>query len=163
MSSEAQVLTPTAPGASEGQSTSASTSCPQCPKSSALGSSGPLCSVSLSSEPPIQPTFHRGPFLICFFFFFTKVYFYSIKLCLYVLCRFSFVLLCATLWTVAHQAPLSLGFSRQEHWSGLPCPPPGDLPHPGIEPASPASPALQADSSLSHQGTQSCSHKGLKD
>ena len=43
-----------------------------------------------------------------------------------------------TLWTVACQAPLSLGFSRQEYWSGLPCPPPGDLPNPGIEPASPA-------------------------
>ena len=38
-----------------------------------------------------------------------------------------------TLWTVAHQAPLSTGFSRQEYWSGLPCPPPGDLPDPGIE------------------------------
>ena len=36
-------------------------------------------------------------------------------------------------WTVAHQAPLSMGFSRQEYWSGLPCPPPGDLPNPGIE------------------------------
>ena len=40
------------------------------------------------------------------------------------------------------QAPLSMGFSRQEYWSGLPCPPPGDLSNPGIEPASPASPAL---------------------
>ena len=39
----------------------------------------------------------------------------------------------ATLWTVAHQAPLSMGFSRQEYWSGLPCPPPGDLPDPGIK------------------------------
>ena len=39
--------------------------------------------------------------------------------------------------TVAHQAPLSLAFSRREHWSGLPCPPPGDLPNPGIEPRSP--------------------------
>ena len=38
--------------------------------------------------------------------------------------------------TVAHQAPLSMGFSRQESWSGLPCPPPGDLPNPGIEPSS---------------------------
>ena len=38
-----------------------------------------------------------------------------------------------TPWTVAHQAPLSMGFSRQEHWSGLPCPPPGCLPDPGIE------------------------------
>ena len=47
-----------------------------------------------------------------------------------------------TPWTVAHQAPLSMGFPRQEYWSGLPCPPPGDLPNPGIEPASLASPAL---------------------
>ena len=37
----------------------------------------------------------------------------------------------ATPWTVARQAPLSMGFSRQEHWSGLPCPSPGDLPNPG--------------------------------
>ena len=43
------------------------------------------------------------------------------------------------LWTVAHQAPLSMGFSRQEYWSGLPCPPPGDLPDPGIKPISLAS------------------------
>ena len=51
----------------------------------------------------------------------------------------------ATLWTVARQTPLSMGFSRQECWSGLPCPPPGDLPNPGMEPGSPA---LQADSFL---------------
>ena len=49
----------------------------------------------------------------------------------------------ATLWTEAHQAPLSMGFSRQEYWSGLPFPFPGDLPNPGIELGSPA---LQADS-----------------
>ena len=48
----------------------------------------------------------------------------------------------ATQWTVAHQAPLSMGFSRQEHWSGLPLPSPGDLPDPCIEPRSPT---LQAD------------------
>ena len=48
-----------------------------------------------------------------------------------------------TPWTVAHQPSLSMGFSRQEYWSGFPCPPPGDLPNPGIEPRSPA---LQADS-----------------
>ena len=51
---------------------------------------------------------------------------------------------CLTLcnpWTVAHQAPLSMGFSRHGSWSGLPCPPPGDLPNPGIEPASLKSPA----------------------
>ena len=64
------------------------------------------------------------------------------------------VRLSATPQTVAHQAPLSMGLSRQESWSGLPCPPPGDLPDPGIEPLSPASPALQADSSpLSHRGS----------
>ena len=56
---------------------------------------------------------------------------------------------CLTLcnpWTVARQAPLSMEFSRQEHWSRLSFPPPGDLPDPGIEPASPIAPALQADS-----------------
>ena len=45
-------------------------------------------------------------------------------------------------WTVARGAPLSMGFSRQEYWTGLPFPPPGDLPDPGIEPGSPS---LQAD------------------
>ena len=61
---------------------------------------------------------------------------------------------CLTLvtpWTVACQAPLSMGFSRQEYWSGLPFPSPGDLPDPGIEPGSPA---LQADSLPTEQ--QSC-------
>ena len=48
-----------------------------------------------------------------------------------------------TPWIAAHQAPLSMGFSRQEHWSGLPFPSPGDLPNPGVKPGSPA---LQADS-----------------
>ena len=52
------------------------------------------------------------------------------------------VRLFATPWSVAYQAPLSMGFSRQEYWSGLPFPSPGDLPDPGIEPGSPA---LQAD------------------
>ena len=52
------------------------------------------------------------------------------------LSRFSHVQLCVTLWTVAHQAPLSMGFSRQEYWSGLLCPPPGDLLDPGIKPVS---------------------------
>ena len=52
------------------------------------------------------------------------------------------VQLFATLWTVAYQAPLSMGFSREEYWSGLPFPSPGDLPNPGIEPGSPA---LEAD------------------
>ena len=63
-------------------------------------------------------------------------------LCMCVLSGFSNVQLCVTLWTIACQAPLSMGFSRQEYWSGLPFPSPGDLPHPGIEPRSPP---LQAD------------------
>ena len=46
------------------------------------------------------------------------------------------VQLLTTPWTVAHQAFLSMGFSRQEYWNGLPCPPPGDLPDPRIEPVS---------------------------
>ena len=58
------------------------------------------------------------------------------------LSRFSRVQLFATPWTVAYHAPLSIEFSRQEYWSGLPCPPPGGLLHPGIKPLSLASPAL---------------------
>ena len=67
-----------------------------------------------------------------------------------VLSRFSHVRLFVILWTVAHQAG-SMGFSRQEYWSGLPFPSPGDHPGPGIKPASSVSPALQVDSlPLSH-------------
>ena len=58
------------------------------------------------------------------------------------LSRFSHVRLFETLWIVAHQPPLSIKFSRQEYWSGLPCPPPEGLPHLGIEPTSLLSPAL---------------------
>ena len=58
------------------------------------------------------------------------------------LSHFSHILLFVTLWTVARQAPLSIGFSRQEYWSGLPCPPLGYLPNPRMEPASRISPAL---------------------
>ena len=60
--------------------------------------------------------------------------------------HFSRVRFFETLWTVARQAPLSMGFSRQEYWSGLPCPPAGNLPNPGIESKSSA---LQVDSLLS--------------
>ena len=67
---------------------------------------------------------------------------FYLPVCARVLSRFSCVQLFATLWTVAHQAPLSMGFFRQEYWSGLPCPPPGDLPNPGIEPTVLMSPAL---------------------
>ena len=55
---------------------------------------------------------------------------------LLLLSRFSRVRLCATPLRAAHQAPLSLGFSRREYWSGLPCPPSGNLPNPSIEPGS---------------------------
>ena len=58
-------------------------------------------------------------------------------------CSLSCVLLFVTLWIVAGQAPLFMGFSRQEYWSGLPCPPPGDLPDLRIEPESLTSPALE--------------------
>ena len=66
--------------------------------------------------------------------------------CTCVLSCFSRVQLFSTLLTVAHQAPLSMEFSRQEYWSGLPWPPPGDLPDLGTESVSPATPALQAHS-----------------
>ena len=56
--------------------------------------------------------------------------------------HFSHVQLFAMLWTIAHQALLSMGFSRQEYWSGLPHPPPGDLPEPEIKPVSLMSPVL---------------------
>ena len=57
-------------------------------------------------------------------------------------CHFNHVQLFATLQTIACWAPLSMGFYRQEYWSGLPHPPPGEFPDPGIKPASPVSPAL---------------------
>jgi len=64
------------------------------------------------------------------------VEFFSLLIVLCMLSCLSHVWLFVTLWTVAHQAPLSIGFSRQEYWSGLPCTPPGDLPDPGIKPES---------------------------
>ena len=68
--------------------------------------------------------------------------------------HFSRVQLFVTSWTIAHQVSLSMGFSRQEYRRGLPCPPPGNLPDPGIEPASLASSALQEDSlPLRHWGS----------
>ena len=57
-----------------------------------------------------------------------------------------------TLWTIAYQAPLSMGFLKQVYWRGFPGPAPEDLPDPGIEPASPVAPEFQADSlPLSHR------------
>ena len=73
----------------------------------------------------------------------------------------SHIRLFATQLTVTCQAPLSMGFSRQEYWSGWPCPSPGDLPDPGIEPGSPA---LQGDSFLTEPpGKPSNWNKGAKD
>ena len=60
----------------------------------------------------------------------------NLCVCMCVLSHFSHVQLLVILWTIAHQAPLSMGFSRQEYWSGLSCPPPGDIPNPGIKHAS---------------------------
>ena len=81
-----------------------------------------------------------------------------------VLSHFNHVRLCATPWIVAQQS-LSMGFSRQEYQSGVPCPPPGDLPDPGIEPMSPAAPALQADSlllsRLCQPGQEICTYNGF--
>ena len=79
------------------------------------------------------------------------------------LSHFCHVLFFAMLWTIAHQAPLSMEFFRQEYWSGLPCPPPGYLPEPGTEPvAQPAAPALQTESlPLSHWESPFLTIKGL--
>ena len=63
---------------------------------------------------------------------------------------------CVTLWTVPHQAPPSMGFSRKEYWSGLPFPSPGHLPDPGIKPRSPA---LQADVLTSEPPRKLMPHK----
>ena len=63
----------------------------------------------------------------------------------------------ATLWAIAHQAPPFMGFSRQEYWSALPFPSPGDLPNPGIEPRSPA---LRADA-LTSEPPRLCTQKAL--
>ena len=84
------------------------------------------------------------------------------KLCMCVGAKsLSCVLLLVTPWTVACQAPLSMGFSRQEYWSGLPCPPPGNLPDPGIEPVALTSPASAGRLSATSTAweAQSCVHQ----
>ena len=82
-------------------------------------------------------------FLNCFSWVSYSLGLYTISLNLWITCRararhFSCVLLFVTPWTVACQAPLSMGFPRQEYWDGLPFPSPEDLPNPGIKPTSPA-------------------------
>ena len=71
-----------------------------------------------------------------------------------VLCPFSRVQHFSTPWTIAHQAPLSMGFFRQEYWNALPLPPPGDLPNPRIEPTCPV--LLVDYLPLSHRGSPNC-------
>ena len=83
----------------------------------------------------------------CHIYIYTHIY-----MCM--LSCFSHVLLFATLWTVTCQVPVSMRYSREEYWSGLPCPPPRDLPNPGMEPMSLVCLALQAYSLLlNHQGS----------
>ena len=93
-----------------------------------------------TSEPiPFKSVFFKGQLRICV---------YLLHACM--LSCFSHVWLFATLWTVACQAPLSVGFSRWEYWSGLPRPPPWGFPDPGIKPRSPASPALKVVTREAH-------------
>ena len=102
--------------------------------------------------------------LVIIFLLFLKINFIRVQLiynvvlvsALCVLSHFGCVQLLLTPRTVAHQAPLSMDFSRQEYWSGLPFSPPGNLPDPGIKPTMPVDPALEADFlPLSHWGNYS--------
>ena len=90
-------------------------------------------------DPGIEPSSFTSPALAGRFFFFTTSACWEVK-------SLSYFQLFATPWTVAYQAPPSMGFSRQKYWSGLPFPSPGYLPNRGIEPRSPT---LQADTLLS--------------
>ena len=76
------------------------------------------------------------------------------------LSHFSHILLFVTLWTVARQAPLSIGFFRQEYWSGLPCPPLGDLPNQGIEPSALMCPASAGSLPLAPPGKPKSEKRG---
>ena len=102
---------------------------------------------------PSQPEMHDHPrnqwcwiWRICFFFNFIEksleTMVYGKSQCVCVLSHFIHVQLCATLWTLSCQAPLSVGFSEARILDGLPCPPPRDLPNPGTEPVSLIYPAL---------------------
>ena len=78
-----------------------------------------------------------------------------------VLSRFSRVQLFTTLWTTVRQAPLSMGFVRQEDWSGLPCPPPRGLPDPGTELASLKAPALAGEFFITSTTCEALGHADL--
>ena len=85
---------------------------------------------------------HQGSTIFSRFYVKVTIFWKWLWYCVCVLGCSSHVQLFVTLWIVAHQTPLSMGFSRQEYLSGLPCPPSGDSPAPGIEPVSLGSPAL---------------------
>ena len=85
----------------------------------------------------LQPSVSTAPFQflpLYKFFLLNRIPLPFFCLLLLLLSRFSHVQLCAIIWIIAPQLPLSMGFSRREYWSGLPCPPPGYLPNPGTEP-----------------------------
>ena len=110
------------------------------PTDSWLGSLNSFAAF-LKYSSTIQTTLPVSPCLIYPLFLSSPIIFHSF-LGSYVQSRFSCVWLCAIPWAVAHQALLSVRFSRQEYWRGLPCPAPGDLLYPGIKPTSLTSPAL---------------------
>ena len=86
----------------------------------------------------LKPSLSTAPFQFQHKFLLNSIPLPFFCLLLLLLSHFSHVQLFATLWIIAPQPPLSMGFSRQEYWSGLSCPPPGDLPKPEIKPRSPA-------------------------
>ena len=123
-----------------------------------------LCFCSLShikaedcSKSPLES---KGPFGISSPLEKVLIRRYYQEDCVWVLGHFSHVRLFANIvwWTIACQAPLSMGLPRQEYWSGLPFPSPGDLPHPGIEPTSLMSPTL-VDGLFTTSATREAHHK----
>ena len=100
-------------------------------------------------QPPLSPLIPAAPHRSVVLALWVKDGFHlppaCVSLPLLLLSPFSHIRLFVILWTIAHQAPLTMGFSRREHWSGLPCPPPGHLPNPGIKPTSLLSPALTGE------------------
>ena len=93
-----------------------------------------LASLHLWQHSFIFCLYHLRAFSVCVSSVLTRSF--VILYLVHVLSHFSCIRLFVTLWTIAYKAPLSMAFSRKESWSGLPCARPGDLPDPGIEPAS---------------------------
>ena len=99
---------------------------------------------------------------LCKWHFLSLVSFVPQNPCAHVLSGFRWVQLFATLRTVAGQAPLSMGFPREEYWSEWSLPPPGDLPDPNIEPASPMSPALAGRFFTTSATWEACCHSDVR-